>query len=124
MENKIENIKILLKLNGGEKSNLKAAESIIDAMGHLVPNFKPEKVKPENLQDILEEIQSQIIPIYDKYFTNEEIIGIIEFYKTPIGQSYLSNMGNITIESMEVGNKYGEIIYNKLLKLSNEESID
>ena len=120
MEDKIENIKTLLKLNGGNRNDLKSAESIIQAMGHLVPNFKPEKVNPEILQDILEEIQKQIIPIYDKYFTNEEILGIIEFYKTPTGQSYLSKMGHITIESMDVGNKYGEIIYNKLLELSSE----
>jgi hypothetical protein len=119
---KIENIRTLLKLNGGEKSNENSAKAIISAMAHLVPDFKQEKVNPDNIKDIIEEIQKQIIPIYDKYFSNEEILGIIEFYKTPIGQAYLSKMGNITTESIEVGSKYGEIIYDKLLELSKGDS--
>jgi hypothetical protein len=118
---KIENIKKLLELNGGTKSYEDSAFTIIDAVKHLVPNFKQENFKEKDLRGIVDDIQSQIIPIYDKHFTNEEILGIIEFYKTPIGQTYLIKMGVVAMESMQIGNKYGEMIYNKLIEL-NEKS--
>jgi len=121
MEEKIKNIKILLELNGGTKADSKAANAIINAIKHLVPNFKEENINSEELENIVNDMQEQIIPIYDKHFTNDEILGIIEFYKSPIGQSYLNKMSRVAMESMQVGNKYGEIIYNKLMKLSKTE---
>lgn len=116
MSDKIENIKLLLELNGGTKSYRDSILSIIEGIKHLIPNFNG--VDENIINEILEDINSQIIPIYDKYLTNEEVIGIIEFYKTPIGKVYLSKMGAVALESMQVGNKYGEIIYNKLIEKS------
>jgi len=110
-KDKNTNILKLLELNGGNASTEKSVSDIIEAIKHLVPDFNPDRV---DMKDILNEIHKELIPIYDKYFTNEEILGIIEFYKTPIGKSYLTKMGGVALESMQVGNKYGEIIYKKL----------
>jgi hypothetical protein len=120
MNEKIKNIKILLELNGGTNSYEKSALAIIDGIKHLIPNFKEENFNPDVLKEIIDDIQSQIIPIYDKHLTEEEILGIIEFYKTPIGKSYLSKMGIIAMESMQIGNKYGELIYNKLVEINKK----
>jgi hypothetical protein len=119
-EDKIKNIKTLLELNGGTQSDAKAAVTIVNAIKHLVPDFKEENVTNKELENMVFEIQQQIIPIYDKYFSNEEILGIIEFYKSQIGQSYLNKMSKVIMECAQVGNKYGEIIYEKLMKLSNK----
>ena len=124
MEEKIENIKKLLELNGGAESSEKSVIMVIDAIKHLIPNYSEENFKTGDLKDIMEEIQNKIIPIYDKYFTNEEILGIMEFYKTPIGKVYLAKMGSVAYESMQVGNKYGEIIYNRLVELNKENGED
>ncbi len=118
MEDKIENIKTLLELNGGKKSYEDSVMDIIDAIKHLIPNFKDENIKPEDINDIIEDIYFQIIPIYDKYFTNEEILGIIDFFKTSIGKVYLSKMGIVALESMHIGNKHGELVYNRLMKIN------
>lgn len=118
MEEKIKNIKNLLDINGGSKANEKMAKDIIDSIKHLVPNFNDENVKPEDIEDIVEDIQNETIPIYDKYFTNDEILGIIDFYKTPIGKVYLNKMGTVTLESMKVASKYGEIVYKRLIEIS------
>ncbi len=115
MEEKIKNIKTLLELNGGTKSYENSAITVINAVKHLIPNYKEENV---DIEDVIKDIENEIIPIYDKYFTNEEILGIIEFYKTDLGKTYLSKMGIVAMESMQVGNKYGEIIYNKLIELN------
>jgi hypothetical protein len=122
MNEKMQNIKNLLEINGGTKSNENIAISIIDSIKHLIPNFNSDKIKPDDIKDIVEDIQKETIIIYDKYFTNEEILEIIEFYKTPIGKIYLSKMGIVTMESMKTASKYGEIVYNRLLEISKKDN--
>lgn len=110
-----------MELNGGRKSYEISIMEIIDSLKHLVPNYEDDKFTSDNLKDIIDDIYDQIIPIYDKYFTNEEILGIIEFFKTPIGKSYLTKMGSVALESMHVGNKHGELVYNKLIEIFKNE---
>ncbi|MFM6309201.1 MAG: DUF2059 domain-containing protein, partial [Dolichospermum sp.] len=44
---------------------------------------------------------------YNKYFTNEEIKGLIAFYETPLGKYYLTVGPQISNEAEEIGRKYG-----------------
>ncbi len=48
------------------------------------------------------------IPLYDKYFTDEEIKGLIKFYETPLGQKAISALPQLTVEMQEAGQKWGE----------------
>lgn len=106
-----------MELNGGRKAYENSIVEIIKSIKHLVPNYEDDKFKSEDLNEIIDDIFNRVIPIYDKYFTNDEILGIIEFFKTPIGKSYLSKMGSVALESMHIGNEHGEIIYNKLIEI-------
>lgn len=51
-----------------------------------IPEDKKEEVKQLfNLDEIIE----RIIPIYDKYFTEVELKGLLDFYNGPLGQKFL-----------------------------------
>jgi hypothetical protein len=76
------------------------------------------------LEDIIQNIEDQIIPIYDKHFTNEELVGFIEFFKTDVGRVYLNKMGIVALETMQIGNKYGELVYNKLVEIAGKHTED
>lgn len=115
---KITNIKKLLDMNGGRNSYEKTVLQTIDAIQHLIPDFTGTLEQYE-MDEIIEDIYQTIIPIYDKNFTNDEILGIIEFYCSDIGQVYLSKMNIVTMESMLIGRKHGEIVYKKLSKKSD-----
>lgn len=117
-EEKINNIKNLLNLNGTKKSHEQTIINIVNSIKHLIPNFK--KFDDEQFNLISKEIEDNIISIYDKYLTNEDILNIVEFYKSETGKLYLNKMGVISIEIMNLGNKYGELIYNKLIIFNND----
>ena len=114
---KLQNIKTLLELNGGGRANRTNIINVVEAIKHLVPNFDPDRFDPSDLDGIVDDIMSRIIPIYDKHFTNGEIVGIIEFYQSEAGKAYLRKMGAVTQESMEIGNKFGDVVFNKLVEL-------
>lgn len=62
----------------GEKQNMRQR---LDQTLSQIPPAEREKVKALFNVD---EIIAEIIPIYDKYFTEEDLRSLIEFYKSPL----------------------------------------
>jgi hypothetical protein len=62
------------------------------------------KVRVEQLLDIA-------VPIYDKYFSKEEVEGLTRFYQTPLGKKALSvlpqSLTEMQTASMKLGEKLG-----------------
>lgn len=48
------------------------------------------------------------IPIYDKYFSLEDIEGLTKFYETPLGKKAISVLPQVVLETQAAGKKYGE----------------
>ena len=56
----------------------------------------------------LQKLLDLAIPMYDKYFSDEELKGLIAFYQTPLGQKALKVMPQLSAELVEAGSKMGE----------------
>src|ERR1700733_14456122 len=48
------------------------------------------------------------VRMYDKYLSEEEIKGLIQFYSTPLGQKTLSVLPKLTVEMQSESMKWGE----------------
>lgn len=59
------------------------------------------KAVPQQLLDLA-------VPAYDRYYTHEEIKGLIQFYETPVGQKLASVQPKMSGELQEAGRKWGE----------------
>lgn len=59
------------------------------------------KLKVDDLLDMT-------IPIYDKYFSKEDIDGLTRFYQTPLGTKMISVMPQVLIESQSAAMSMGE----------------
>ena len=49
-----------------------------------------------------------IVPIYDKYFSEEDLKGLLEFYRSPLGQRTLKALPEITREAQAAGFALGQ----------------
>ncbi len=58
----------------------------------------------------LQKLLDLAVPLYDKYLSDEEIKGLIQFYQTPIGQKALKVLPQLTAELAGAGQKMGETI--------------
>jgi hypothetical protein len=56
----------------------------------------------------LQQLLDIAVPAYDRYYTREEIKGLIQFYETPLGQKMISVLPKLTGELQEAGRKWGE----------------
>jgi hypothetical protein len=56
----------------------------------------------------LPQLLDSAVPLYDKYFSHEDIKGLIEFYKTPLGQKATTALPKLSMELQGEGMKLGE----------------
>jgi hypothetical protein len=54
------------------------------------------------------ELMDMIVPIYDKYYTREDIDGLIAFYKSPLGRKVVTTMPAVMRDSMSAGQQWGQ----------------
>jgi len=111
-------IRQLIDLTGG-------ATLVNQMMDGMQKNMKPmmEKLLPpgeyrDKLIDLFfEKFRSKADPrvlvdlsvrMYDKYLSEEEIKGLIQFYSTPLGQKTLSVLPKLTVEMQGESMKWGE----------------
>ncbi|MBD1213662.1 MAG: DUF2059 domain-containing protein [Dolichospermum sp.] len=106
-QEKISNIKKLLDITGFKNIARLETIKLRDSFKAKYPQI-PAKFLDAFLAELkLEEIVDELIPLYSKYFTNEEIKGIIAFYETPLGKYYLTVSPQISNEAEEIGRKHG-----------------
>lgn len=56
----------------------------------------------------LETLIKLVIPVYDKYLSDEEIKGMIQFYSTPLGKKMIQVLPKLMAESTEAGRQWGQ----------------
>lgn len=55
-----------------------------------------------------DEIIQALIPVYDKFFTKEDLIVLINFFSTPVGNKFVESVPALMNESVSVSAKYFE----------------
>jgi hypothetical protein len=49
-----------------------------------------------------DDVTNELVSIYDKHFTDDEIKGLLQFYGSPLGQKYAAEMPKVTAEIQAV----------------------
>jgi hypothetical protein len=101
------------------------------------PNLAPEAVKviQEELMATIEDeckddapLMNLLVPVYATHFTQEDIQGLIAFYKTPLGAKALKVMPKVLGDAMEAGQQYAptmaKTMYARLEKRLEAEGIE
>ena len=68
-----------------------------------------------------EEYLKLLIPLYDKYYTQDEIKDIIEFYNSETGQKLLAVQPELLNESLNVGKEWGERVVTRIYTRLKDE---
>lgn len=106
-QTKTDKIRQMLELTGAGKVASNMMKNLLTSYKSAYPQMD-EKLWQDILNSFNEEgLIKQIIPIYDKYYTEDDIDQLIAFYKTPIGKKTVEVLPAITQESMGVGQKWG-----------------
>src|SRR5258708_1470880 len=50
-----------------------------------------------------EDVTNELVTVYDKHFTEDEIKGLLQFYGSPLGQKYAEEMPKVSAEASAAG---------------------
>lgn len=110
-------IRKLMDLVGAKALAIQTMAAMEKALRPLMTRALPPGEYRGKLVDLfLEKFDSQadpqqvldlIVPIYAKYFSDQEIQGLIQFYETPLGKKAVRVLPKIAAESRETGSTLG-----------------
>ncbi len=118
-------ITMLLKMTGAEALGLQMGTVVMNQMIESLSKKNPEMpqravaIIKEELNLIFAEEMSKLIaetvPLYAKYFSHDEVKGLIVFYGTPLGKKSIQVMPALMNECMKVGQDWGQRIIPNLM---------
>jgi uncharacterized protein len=83
----------------------------------LTNSFPPGEYREKLIELFFEKFHSKAdsekvldlaVPVYDKYLSDEDVKGLIQFYSTPLGQKAVNTLPKLVSECTQAGQKWGE----------------
>lgn len=115
----------LLEVSNSNQMSLQTLDMMISQVSQFAPNVPDvfwSEFKDEFISD---EFNEMVIDIWVKHFTQEEILGLIEFYQSPVGKALIEKQPLVFAEAGQLGQQYGERMGEKImLRLKSEGYIE
>lgn len=112
-----DRVRYLIELSGGADMGVMVFENMMMSFRDTFPDVPVEfwdgmadAIETDDLMDIL-------VPIYRKYFTAEDVDGLIRFYESPLGRKLIERQPDMTRESMVAGEEWGGTIARKVIDM-------
>jgi hypothetical protein len=123
-EVKREEIRKLIELTGAAKVSAAALKQIIAPMRQAFPQV-PEGFWSEFLSEVrADELVDLIVPIYDKYYTRDDIHELTKFYQSPVGQKTIKVLPQLSAEAIDAGQEWGRGVADRAMKKLQEKGYD
>jgi len=100
-------IEKLLQLTGMTKLVDQMKAQMIGSIRQSQPNAPAEFWDKFSAKMDSHQLIEKIVPIYDKYYTVEDLQALNAFYSSPVGHKILATLPNVMQESMRVGQEWG-----------------
>ena len=110
-----ESVKQMMVLTGAGEIGIQAMKQMLPMLKMQIPDA-PESFWNEVMNEFsADSLIELIIPVYQKYLTEEEIKAINSFYLTPAARKLVNVQPNIMKESAKLGEKWGREIFLKVM---------
>ena len=111
-----KNIKVLMEQTGAANMGLMMVNQLLPALKKLTPKA-PKKFWDDFAKDLDPNgLVDLIVPIYQKYLTEQDVKELITFYNTRVGKKFLKLQPVMGKEAMIAGQAWGKGIATTILK--------
>ena len=120
-DSSLKHARELIEVTGAAKVAGQVMNNMISSYKKQLPNvtadFWDETIKEINVIDLAD----IVAPIYSKYYTDEELTKLIEFYKSPLGRKVVEKLPMITQDSYAAGEEWGKKISERVVARLKEK---
>jgi hypothetical protein len=117
-------IRKLIELTGAANVSADALRQIIAPLKSGFPQVPQEfwdnfakEVRSDELIDL-------VVPIYDKYYTRDEIHDLTVFYQSPVGQKTIKVLPKLSAEAIDAGQAWGQMVADRAIRKLKEKGYD
>ena len=111
----------LLEVTGSGNLGLQMMQNIFSSFKNQFPRVPVEFWDELSKEITGKELIELVIPIYSKYYTDEELVHLIAFYKSPLGQKVVQKLPLISQDSYFVGQEWGKKVGEKVITRLKEK---
>ena len=115
---KLQNIRKLIVLIGGLDMQKRSIQDELASLREKAPepwSEHEESVTKEGHEKELQELVDRLVPVYDKYLTDEEVAKMLKFYESPTGKRVAQAMPQIREESRRITSEWRQSFANKAM---------
>jgi len=117
-------IRKLIELTGAANISADALRKIIDPLRAGFPQV-PEEFWNTFIKEVhSDELIDLVVPIYDKYYTRDEIQDLTRFYQSPIGQKTIKVLPKLSAEAIDAGQEWGKMVADRAMRKLREQGYD
>ena len=125
----------LLQLNGSAAASVQVFEQLLPNMREIFGTMfesMPARTRETAIRIMEEEsrrgftaerMTQELIPIYERYLTAEDVKALIAFYESPAGRKLVAVQPLLIREGSTLGEKIGSEVVERILKRYQEEGI-
>ncbi len=111
-------IRELIEVTGAKNLGQQLIEAGMEQFRSSVQDSQPNNPRAKQFADAFvarfqkhfdpDSLTEHVIPIYDKYLTTEDLKGLLDYYRSPLGQRMLKALPEVTRESQAAGFALGQ----------------
>ena len=117
-------IRHLIELTGAANISADALRQIIAPLRNGFPQV-PEEFWDTFIKEVhSDELIDLVVPIYDKYYTRQEIQDLTTFYQSPVGQKTIKVLPKLSAEAIDAGQRWGQIVADRAMRKLHDKGYD
>lgn len=116
-------VKKLITVSGGDATMKMIPEQMAKMFEQQSANIPPkvaDEIRKMFSEESIAKLVDQMIPIYSKYYTQEDLDGLIEFYNSPVGKKLAETQPKIAMESIQIAQQWAQDFGQKIAKIMAE----
>ena len=114
---KAAEIRKMLQVSGTAGQMQRMLDQALAAYRAKNPNISPEFWVQLEKDASVGNLLDKMVPLYDKYYTLDDLKAMNAFYQSPAGQHVLAATPQIVTESSQIGQQWGRVL---ALKIASE----
>lgn len=115
-EAKRADVRRLMILTGAGDMGKQVVTRMISQFRTQAPNVPQEFWDKFAAKVSSDELIEMTVPVYEKYFSHDDIKELIEFYESPIGRKLVKAQPMIIRDSMEIGSQWGRNLAQQIVQ--------
>ena len=116
---------VLAQMEAGMRASLQQATKgkLLSAEEQAIVDRQQAKITAVMKEELgWNKMKDQYVQVYREMFSQEEIDGLIAFYQTPVGQSFVSKQAELTKRTMAIMQQRMAPMMQRIQKMSEETS--